>query len=204
MPDEPATSTRSQIVVAAYALFAEHGFEGTSLNDIAAEVGIRRPSLLHHFPSKEAIYQEVFASALAEWGELVEKAVAEDQTEGWTKIDHIIEAGVTFFRSNPDFVRIIRREAIEGSDALGYNLGTALRPFYERAAAYFRDGMASGTYAEHDPEHLLLVGYGALLTYFSDARLIAGLTGGDPLAPQAIEAHLDTVRALFRSALQPE
>jgi AcrR family transcriptional regulator len=51
----PAGSTQNRILTEASRLFATRGFLGTSTRDIALAVGVRQPSLFHHFPSKHSI-----------------------------------------------------------------------------------------------------------------------------------------------------
>lgn len=199
---EDHPTTRELVLAEALRCFADQGYDGTSLNDIAAGVGIRRPSLLHHFGSKEQLYREVFDLMLGDWFERLEAAVATAE-QGLDKVDHVIAAGFDFFVDNPDYVRLVRREALDSGARLGIDLASVLRPLWDRAVQYFRREIAAGSIRPHDPEQFLLSGYGAILSYFSDAPLMGGLLDDDPLGPAALRRRRDHLREFYRVALAP-
>lgn len=202
MTDNPELhrSTRDQILDEALKCFAERGYEGTSLNDIAAGVGIRRPSLLHHFPSKESLYGDVFERLLSDWLQRLEVSIA-SPVSGWAKAELVLRSGFMLFAEMPDYVRIMRREALDGGIHLGIDLSAVLKPLFDSAVVYFDSQMDNGTFRRHDSRHLLITGYGAILTYFSDAPFIDELLEDGALNSKNIADHCEHIVGFFKAAL---
>ena len=196
-------STRDHILVEATTCFAEQGYDGTSLNDIAAAVGIRRQSLLHHFGSKEQLYSEVFERLLGNWFERLADAIS-SPVQGLEKVEMVLAAGFDCFADPPEFVTLVRREALDNGAHLGIDLAGVLRPMWDRAVNYFQREMDAGTFRHYDdPRQLLLTGYGAQLSYFSDAPFLEGLLDVDPYDRDALDARRRHITSFYRMALSP-
>jgi AcrR family transcriptional regulator len=67
---------RGRLIDAAIALFAETGYEGTSVRDLATAAGVNVAAVSYHFGSKDALYHEALRSCLAPCGEMRERMQA--------------------------------------------------------------------------------------------------------------------------------
>jgi AcrR family transcriptional regulator len=73
---ERSRKTRQQLVTVATRLFAERGYDGTSIEAILQEAGVSRGSLYHHFDSKDALFEAVLTALLEETGQQTVLAAA--------------------------------------------------------------------------------------------------------------------------------
>ncbi len=71
-------TTRERIRREAAALFREKGFNGTSMAELASEVGLTKSSLYHHFPSKQALLSEIIELTVNRVTPLVQKVAESD------------------------------------------------------------------------------------------------------------------------------
>ncbi|MBV9920353.1 MAG: TetR/AcrR family transcriptional regulator [Pseudonocardia sp.] len=68
---ERRTNTREQIRTVALEMFAERGYAGTSLREIAERLGVTKAAVYYHFPTKEDILASLLRDFLAQLDELV-------------------------------------------------------------------------------------------------------------------------------------
>jgi AcrR family transcriptional regulator len=91
----PDTSQR-QILDAAVAAFAEKGFHGSTIRDIALRAGVSVPGLYHHFLSKGQLLERVMDDTMDALIETTERAVAESDDRPVERLQAIVAAHVRF------------------------------------------------------------------------------------------------------------
>jgi len=102
-------STREDLLEAAERVFARHGFAGGSLDEVAEQVGIRRPSLLHHFRSKRELYDAVEQRIFEALNEgLPELEAADSYAE---RLIRLLRHWLTFMINRPTAARIVLRNS---------------------------------------------------------------------------------------------
>lgn len=104
-----AALSRAAILSAAEICFAQRGFFGASMNDIAAMAGINKRMLYAYFDNKENLYKQVLFTVYQRM-EAVEVKLLEEDHQGADLIVAIITAYFAFLKNNPTFVSIIMRE----------------------------------------------------------------------------------------------
>ncbi|THV43269.1 TetR/AcrR family transcriptional regulator [Glycomyces buryatensis] len=100
---QPQPSTRERIQQTAIALFSEHGYEHTSLREIAEHLGVTKAALYYHFKTKEDIAASFFDSyaedvdRICDWGEAQPRSL-ETRTELMRRYAEVIRAHVPVLR----------------------------------------------------------------------------------------------------------
>jgi len=198
------TDTRDRVLQVAQVLFAERGYRGTSLRDIAKRIGIKAPSLLHHFPSKQQLYLAVL-DKMFESLEDAANAVAWGRESRQERMRQAVGDTIDFIASHPDFVRIMWKEMADESGVGRQVLKRRLPPLFSTAVNFIFRGQRDGEFrTEIDPLHFMWSLNSITIGYFTTAAMIRRLWNMNLLEPSMIERRkrevIDMVeRTLFRT-----
>ncbi|HEV8455208.1 MAG TPA: TetR/AcrR family transcriptional regulator [Gemmatimonadales bacterium] len=110
--------SRTSILDAAEQLFADQGYDATSLNQVGAAAGVSRGTPGYFFGSKAELYQAVLDRSFAEVRDAVRagraRALASNESSE-TILAGAVSDYFDFLAARPNFVRLIEREALSGS-----------------------------------------------------------------------------------------
>jgi TetR/AcrR family transcriptional regulator len=136
-------------------VFAERGYAGARMEDVAAAVGIRRASLVHHFPDKQRLYVsmlddlfdgliEGYREALAGPGSLQERFLG------------CIDVWVDRVERRPGLLRISLWEMARASPAEAVPLASRVQPIVKLLADAVREGQTLGLFRDLDAVELVM------------------------------------------------
>ncbi|MEZ4460909.1 MAG: TetR/AcrR family transcriptional regulator [bacterium] len=131
-----------EILDAANTLFAQRGYDGTSLQLIADAVGIRKPSLLYHFSSKEVLRDAVLARVMEHWNDVLPSLL--NAATGEHRFDALVGEMVAFFADDPSRARLLYREFLDRPAEMATRMHEFLSPWISILADYVRRGQAEG------------------------------------------------------------
>jgi len=104
------TERRNALLSAAAGLFARHGFEGVSIEDLGSSVGISGPAVYRHFPSKQAVLASLLvgvSEGLLVGGRTVVDDAGDDDAEA---LRGLIRFHADFALADPDVIRVQERD----------------------------------------------------------------------------------------------
>lgn len=192
-------SSAVQIRTIAARRFAERGFAGTSLQAIADEVGISKPSLLYHYPSKDALRRAVLDDLFEHWRQTLPRLL-EHVTSGEDRFDALTAELIRFFRGDPNRARLILREFMDRPEEIRREIAGNLQMWIGLIAEYIRMGKKSGElHADVDPESYVLHVIVLVVTSIAGLPIIVGALDGDNRAAQ--ERHMRELVRLVRTGL---
>lgn len=131
---EPAPSRadaqRERVLTASVGVFSRRGFRATSMNEIAAGVGLSKPTLYHYFRSKDELLVRLYSGVLDESLRLAQEAVAAAGTP-WEALRALVAGRVVYTCEHQQVLKVCFEEEHELPAALAEQLLERRRAFEE-------------------------------------------------------------------------
>ena len=194
---------RTRILTHATRLFAEQGYDGTSVQQIADAVGIRKPSLLYYFKSKDELRENVIGEMLAHWNAVLPSLLLKAQRE--ERFDATMEALSEFFIEDPDRARILLREALDRPKQLETLLREFVRPWIdvlrEQLERAKRRGLVRG---DVDPEAYAIQVISMAVSGTAVVDSLQTILPDDPVRGTTRQRHVRELVRMARASLYTE
>ena len=186
-----AEATRGALLERATREFAERGYDGARIDEIAHQAGINKRMIYAYFGDKDGLYLAVLDACLTQALELAREEAVPVAAPLRQRAEAIIRRFFAYLALHPDFVRLLGWETLardrRGRSILLSRLETGLEPL----RAIVRRGIREGAFrSDLDPRAFVLAVNAMLLGYFTQRHLVEALWKTSLESPAAGEAVL--------------
>ena len=137
-------ASRQHILAVAALAFAEHGYNGVSLNDIVRDTGLTKGAFYFHFPSKEALALDVFGTKQEQWQAAI-LSVMQDHPRAIDRLNAMLDCGCEMYEVDAS-ARVVGRLCVElaRERRLAPKLTGYLRAWFQMVAELIRTAQTEG------------------------------------------------------------
>jgi AcrR family transcriptional regulator len=180
----PPSETYDKILQTARRLFVQQGYTATSMRQVAAETGIGKATIYHHFPDKQALVMALLKNSMARMNEARE--LVRSETDPRQRIQVAATVSVSYLFESVDIIQIVRREIPHGRDQISAEFMNFFRDYMALLADAVRRGTEQGIFRPVDPTDAARV----LMTMIQGTFSMAYLSGERPQAVEQLSAAI--------------
>jgi AcrR family transcriptional regulator len=204
LPAKPAPAVedvRDRIVASALRYFAEKGYAGTSLREIAEAARTTKPMIYYYFKSKEGLYISTLGDLLQQFADAIDRATRPED-DPHEKLRSFSDAYLRYFESQEPHIAFVVREVFGlGADIMnefGRSLDERIRSRLKRV---LEEGAHQGIFRDGDIEACTIAIMG-ILNMFILRRIFGGVDLERAAAVrQVVDYYLEGLRAPVRNGV---
>lgn len=198
-PAAGAGTRREQVVEAALQSFGTRGYEATSLDQLAAELGVRKQTILYYEPSKAALLDAVIDASSAELAEVLERTLV-GAGGGFDRIEAIVRSVFRLALRRPELLGVLREVSRLGPPP-ATRLAENLEPLVARAREFLVVEMDAGHFRKSDPSLLLLSVYSTVVGVATEVEVLRAV-GIEPTLRSTAVRRRELIQFLRRALVE--
>lgn len=162
-----------KIIAVAKEVFIEKGFDGASMSDIAARVGINRPTLHYYYRTKDKMFQAVFLSIIQSFIPKIQDVFVDDNKPFSEKIRIVVDTYLEVAKNNPYMPMFVMREINRNAkDFIKAVNPVYMDKFLNQIAIYLQSAMDKGDIKQVPLRIVFNIFYGLMSFPFLSKDLI--------------------------------
>jgi len=164
-------STRQRVLDTALDSFGTTGVDGTSLDALARELGLRKQSILYYFPSKNALFEAAVDEAASEFIAELDDIVASDV---WTQVEATVRLVFRLAVQRPALLGLLREASRPGS-MVAMRLTSRLSNHIEAAQHSLEIALKDGRVAGNNARLLLFSLYSTVMGVATEVEVLRAM-----------------------------